>query len=218
MGKIFSEFWNGLLTSKLNNKWIKGIAIAVVLLLGAFILKVIFFPAVEKGELGNSVTDDWKDESRLIDKIKNGEEVEDNGEYSDSIETTIKLFFVGANESSLDLFSSVIDGKVLTNDFIFKVETDELMAKYNEAMARISRNGQIESVEIVGSNLMVGSNTRRVVVAIKYLDLAEPVRVGIEVTTYIEEDAHDEHVDSYKQPLVSQSIWDIIEIIEKGAK
>lgn len=218
MGKIFFEIWNGLVNSKLNNKWVKGIALAVVLLIGVIIFKMVFFPAVEKGEVANSLNDDWKEESRLIDKIKNGEEIEDNGEYSDSIETTIKLFFVGANEGSLDLFSSVIDGSVLTNDFILKFDTSELMVKYNEAMQRISRNGQIESIEIVGSNLMVGSSNRRVVVAIKYLDLDEPIRVGVEVTNYKEEDSHNNESDSYNQPLVTMSIWELIDIIETGAK
>ena len=210
---------NGLINSKLNNKWVEWITLVVVLLIAAIIFKMVFFPAVEKGEIANSVNDDWKDESRLIDKIKNGEEVEDNGEYSDSIETTIKLFFVGANENSLDLFSPVIDGKVLTNDFILKFDTSDLMAKYNEAMERISHNGQIESIEIVGSNLIIGSSTRRVVVAIKYLDMDEPVRVGMEVTTFKEKDSVYYVIEvSYKNETVQFNVLSSFSFLFENCK
>lgn len=212
---IFSELWSSLKKSKLNNKWIKGITLVVLLLTIALGVKILLFPAVEKGEVANSLNEDWKEEARLIDKIKNGEEVDDNGEYSDEIETTIKLFFVASNERSLDLFSTTIDGEIITRDFILKYDTSDLMSKYNEAMDRISRNGRIESVEILGSTIMIGTSKRRVVVGIKYLDLDEPIRVGLEIDTFKSEEHHGE--DAFSLPLISQSIWEIIEIIEKGA-
>ena len=212
--EIIKELKKSLKSFRLRHKWIMRIAAVIAVLAIVLLLKVVLYPAVKTGELINSSTQEWTDTVNLFDNIKSGEVVS-TSESSSDIETSLKLFFVGANESSLDMFSSVIDPERLSHDFLLKYDFDELISKYNEAMVRLSRNGQIESVNIINSNRIIGAN-RRVVFDIKYEDKPNPIRANVEFKVIKEEESHDEETATYKQPLISSSIWSLIEFLEQG--
>lgn len=222
MKVIIQEFLVALKSSKLNNKWVK-IAVALSTLIFIILIgKVLLFPSVEKGEVASS--ENMTASIELMHKVANGEDVEASID-TENIETTIQLFFAGANEASLDLFASVLDPYQIQNDFILKFEFSELENKYNEAMSRISRDGQIEAVDIVSSTRLIGMGKRRVVVDIHYYDLEKPVRASliVESVEELEQHPHEEgtehsHEDlaEYKQPYITSSVWDFIRLIEEG--
>ncbi|UZN01316.1 hypothetical protein OL548_34760 (plasmid) [Lysinibacillus sp. MHQ-1] len=81
-------------------------------------------------------------------------------------------------------------------------------------MSRLSRDGQLDKVEVVRSLWVLESNAVRVVLDIHYKDLSEPIRINLIVKMLEQYQFNASEGETIDLPYISSSVWDIIEMIE----
>lgn len=156
----------------------------------------------------------WSNSTSDISAFKDGDisklALTDEESYS-SVEAAISLFFSYAQHRETDLFASAVNYEQFQSDF-FQYDVTERHGKIEEALNRISRNGQLEGISVVKSGWALEPDTVRLVVDLKYKDLNEPVRISVLVAG---EDEYEAETDeTTKVYYVVSSVWEVIRNIE----
>lgn len=216
---IFDEIRKEISRLLKRNTWIKWVCLAIGILALAICIKVIFFPSIPKGNIGGKDSDTWQQMAELND----GEITTVDFNISD-LDSVINMFFMSANRMDIDMMTSVMTPEMIASDFSERTEAgelDEIFALYEEAMTRLSRNGTIEKIEVVGGNKMMNGK-QRVRLNLYYSELDTPVNIvfivkketdELSVSDYTGETENEEQV-KYKQYYIDTSIWDMIDAIE----
>lgn len=220
MREIKEAIWLAISENIIKKTWFKVLSVLFVLVVGFVIYKAYFTPDITKGEIGNRTI--WEDfelqaqeferKSKTLDGVK---EIENTVPAIDGskIETVINYFFFYANASNEDLFISTINPELLNQDFP-ELSLQEKFRKIDESMNRISRNGQIDKIEVIRSLWVMESKAVRVVLDIYYKDLEKPVRINLIVKKVEQNHNHSENEIENDLPYIHSSVWDIIEMIE----
>lgn len=202
-----------------RNTWIKWVCLAIGILALAVCIKVIFFPSIPKGDIGGKDSDTWQQMAELND----GEITTVDFNISD-LDSVINMFFMSANRMDIDMMTSVMTPEMIASDFSERTERgklDEIFALYEEAMIRLSQNGTIEKIEIIGGNKMLGGK-QRVRLNLYYSELDTPANITLivkmetdelSVSDYTGETGNEEQV-KFMQYYIDTSIWDMIDVIE----
>lgn len=202
-----------------RNTWIKWVCLAIGILALAVCIKVIFFPSIPKGDIGGKDSDTWQQMAELND----GEITTVDFNISD-LDSVINMFFMSANRMDIDMMTSVMTPEMIASDFSERTERgelDEIFALYEEAMIRLSQNGTIEKIEIIGGNKMLGGK-QRVRLNLYYSELDTPANITLivkmetdelSVSDYTGETGNEEQV-KFMQYYIDTSIWDMIDAIE----
>ncbi|WP_079524072.1 hypothetical protein [Solibacillus isronensis] len=216
---IFDEIRKEISRLLKRNAWIKWVCLAIGILILGVLIKAIFFPAIPKGDIGGKDSDTWQQMADLND----GEITTVDFNISD-LDSVINMFFMSANRMDDDMMTSVMTPEMIASDFSERNETgelDKIFALYEEAMTRLSRNGTIDKIEVVGGNKMMGGK-QRVRINIYYSALDTPVNIvfivkketdQLSISDYTGETENEEQV-KYKQYYIDTSIWDMIDAIE----
>lgn len=202
-----------------RNTWIKWICLAIGILALAVCIKVIFFPSIPKGDIGGKDSDTWQQMAELND----GEITTVDFNISD-LDSVINMFFMSANRMDIDMMTSVMTPEMIASDFSERTERgelDEIFALYEEAMTRLSQNGTIEKIEIVGGNKMLGGK-QRVRLNLYYSELDTPANITLIVKMETDElsvsdytgETENEELVKYKQYYIDTSVWNMIDAIE----
>lgn len=202
-----------------RNTWIKWVCLAIGILALAVCIKVIFFPSIPKGDIGGKDSSTWQQMAKLND----GEITTVDFNISD-LDSVINMFFMSANRMDINMMTSVMTPEMIASDFSERTERgelDEIFALYEEAMTRLSQNGTIEKIEIVGGNKMLGDK-QRVRLDLYYSELDIPANITLivkmetdelSVSDYTGETENEEQV-KFMQYYIDTSIWDMIAAIE----
>ncbi len=220
MREIREALWLAIKDKIIKKTWFKVVSVLTILLVGFCLYKAYFSPSITKGEIGNenvwkeldSFASSFKSKSKTFDGV---EEV-DNSDYAfddSKLETVINTFFYTANTGNTDLFLSTINPEQIDADFSSFQLIDRLN-KIDDAMNRISRNGQIDKVDVIRSLWVLESKALRVVLDVYYKDLEKPVRMNMIIKKIEQEHSHSNDKEEKDIPFVSSSVWDIIEMIE----
>lgn len=202
-----------------RNTWIKWVCLAIGILALLICIKVIFFPSIPKGDIGGKDSSTWQQMAKLND----GEITTVDFNISD-LDSVINMFFMSANRMDINMMTSVMTPEMIASDFSERTERgelDEIFALYEEAMTRLSQNGTIEKIEIVGGNKMLGDK-QRVRLDLYYSELDIPANITLivkmetdelSVSDYTGETENEEQV-KFMQYYIDTSIWDMIAAIE----
>lgn len=222
MQEIKNAFWLAIKDKFIKKTWFKVVTVLLILIVGFCLYKAYFSPSITKGEIGNenvwneldSFAANFKTKSKSLDGV---EEVENlDFAFDDSkLETVINTFFYTANTGNTDLFLSTINPEQIDADFSSFL-LKERFNKIDDAMKRISRNGQLDKLNVVRSFWVLESKALRVVLDVYYKDLEKPIRMNMIIKKIEQEHSHsnDKEIEEIDVPFVSSSIWDIIEMIE----
>lgn len=202
-----------------RNTWIKWVCFAIGILALAVCIKLIFFPSIPKGDIGGKDSDTWQQMAELND----GEITTVDFNISD-LDSVINMFFMSANRMDIDMMTSVMTPEMIASDFSERTERgelDEIFALYEEAMTRLSQNGTIEKIEIVGGNKMLGGK-QRVRLNLYYSELDTPANITLIVKMETDElsvsdytgETENEELVKYKQYYIDTSVWNMIDAIE----
>lgn len=160
----------------------------------------------------------WTNSSSDISAFKSGDirklALTDEKSYS-SVEAAISMFFSYAQHGEADLFASSLNHEQFQKDF-FQYDVPERHGKIEEALNRISRKGQLESISVVKNGWALEPDTVRLVVDLYYKDLNEPVRIGVLIAGEEEYEAETEEIT--KVYYVVSSVWEVIRNIEGKVK
>lgn len=202
--------------------WFRITCVFLLLILLLVIYLIWKTPDVEKGEVGTE--ESWENfQQELVNFRENEESLEnhethhDNGtsiEGTRNVEDGIEFFFLTVKAEDTDLFGSSITTERFQNDF-FHYGVIERIDKMEEAMKRITRDGQLEQIEIVQNLWQFDKHSTQVVVDLNYKDQVEPIRINIKMTSSEYFDPHSEeedYTDSVYQ--VNTSVWELIQNIE----
>lgn len=219
---VKEAIWLAIKDNVLKKTWFKIFAVLFVLGLGFGIFKVYLSPTVTKGEIGNKevwdsyedVDSDFHAKSKTLDGIEVEVEKTESTVDSRDIETVIIEFFNTANTNNSDLFVSSLTPEQLDKDFSKYTTVSERFQKIDEAMNRISRNGQIEKIDVIRSLMVLEKGAVRVVIDVYYKDLAEPLRINLIVKMLEQYAFNASKGETMKFPYVSTSVWDVIKVIE----
>lgn len=220
MREIKEAIWLAIRENIIKKTWFKVLSVLLVLLVGFVIYKAYFTPEITKGEIGNKTiwkdfelqTEEFEKKSKTFDGVK---EIENTVPTIDGskIESVINYFFFTANTNNADLFISTLNPELLNKDFP-ELNLQEKFKKIDESMNRISRNGQIEKIEVIRSLWVMESKAVRVVLDIYYKDLKKPVRINLIVKKIEHSHNHSDNEKDNDLPYIHSSVWDIIELIE----
>ncbi|WDV09264.1 hypothetical protein [Lysinibacillus irui] len=220
MREIKEAIWLAIRENIIKKTWFKVLSVLLVLLVGFVIYKAYFTPEITKGEIGNKTiwkdfelqTEEFEKKSKTLDGVK---EIENTVPTIDGskIESVINYFFFTANTNNADLFISTLNPELLNKDFP-ELNLQEKFRKIDESMNRISRNGQIEKIEVIRSLWVMESKAVRVVLDIYYKDLKKPVRINLIVKKIEQSHNHSDNEKENDLPYIHSSVWDIIELIE----
>lgn len=216
---IFDEIRKEIGRLLKRNTWIKWVCLAIGILALAVCIKVIFFPSIPKGDIGGKDSDTWQQMAELND----GEITTVDFNISD-LDSVINMFFMSANRMDIDMMTSVMTHEMIASDFSERTERgelDEIFALYEEAMTRLSQNGTIEKIEIVGGNKMLGGK-QRVRLNLYYSELDTPANITLIVKMETDElsvsdytgETENEELVKYKQYYLDTSVWNMIDAIE----
>ncbi|MEK5187205.1 MULTISPECIES: hypothetical protein [Solibacillus] len=216
---IFDEIRKEIGRLLKRNTWIKWVCLAIGILALAVCIKVIFFPSIPKGDIGGKDSDTWQQMAELND----GEITTVDFNISD-LDSVINMFFMSANRMDIDMMTSVMTPEMIASDFSERTERgelDEIFALYEEAMTRLSQNGTIEKIEIVGGNKMLGGK-QRVRLNLYYSELDTPANITLIVKMETDElsvsdytgETENEELVKYKQYYLDTSVWNMIDAIE----
>ncbi|MER2006380.1 MAG: hypothetical protein ABS939_02915 [Psychrobacillus sp.] len=213
---IFDEIRKEISNLLKRNAWVKWVCSGVGILVLFLIIKIAFFPSIEKGHIGGNESDKWAQMEKLVE----GESGEIDFDLT-TLDSVLSMFFMSANRMDVDMMLSVMTIEQSNEDFAGRTnDLEELFGLYNESMKKLTRNGAIDSIEIVGGNKMIGGNVR-VRVNVTYRDLAKPVELVIilkaeedtlSVGDFTEEVTEEQF--EVKQYFVNTSIWEIIKKVE----
>lgn len=219
--EIKDALWQAIKDNIIKKNWFKVLVVILILIVGLLIYKAYFSPTIKKGEIGNEST--WKDydslakefdsTSKTLEGIESETENSIPGFDSRKMETVITEFFVTADMKNSDLFISAMNPEQVDKDFS-QYQLKERLDKIDEAMSRISRNGQLDKVEVVRSLWVLESKAVRVVLDVHYKNLAEPVRINLIVKMLEQYQFNASEGETIELPYISSSVWDIIEMIE----
>lgn len=220
MREIKEAIWLAIRENIIKKTWFKVLSVLLVLLVGFVIYKAYFTPEITKGEIGNKTiwkdfelqTEEFEKKSKTLDGVK---EIENTVPTIDGskIESVINYFFFTANTNNADLFISTLNPELLNKDFP-ELNLQEKFRKIDESMNRISRNRQIEKIEVIRSLWVMESKAVRVVLDIYYKDLKKPVRINLIVKKIEQSHNHSDNEKENDLPYIHSSVWDIIELIE----
>lgn len=220
MREIKEAIWLAIRENIIKKTWFKVLSVLIVFLVGFVIYKAYFTPEITKGEIGNKTiwedfelqTEEFEKKSKTFDGVK---EIENTVPTIDGskIESVINYFFFTANTNNADLFISTLNPELLNKDFP-ELDLQEKFEKIDESMKRISRNGQIEKIEVIRSLWVMESKAVRVVLDIYYKDLKKPVRINLIVKKIEQSHNHSDNEKDNDLPYIHSSVWDIIELIE----
>ncbi|MBX8945961.1 hypothetical protein [Lysinibacillus sp. K60] len=220
MREIKEAIWLAIRENIIKKTWFKVLSVLIVFLVGFVIYKAYFTPEITKGEIGNKTiwedfelqTEEFEKKSKTFDGVK---EIENTVPTIDGskIESVINYFFFTANTNNADLFISTLNPELLNKDFP-ELDLQEKFEKIDESMNRISRNGQIEKIEVIRSLWVMESKAVRVVLDIYYKDLKKPVRINLIVKKIEQSHNHSDNEKDNDLPYIHSSVWDIIELIE----
>jgi len=220
MREIKEAIWLAIRENIIKKTWFKVLSVLIVFLVGFVIYKAYFTPEITKGEIGNKTiwedfelqTEEFEKKSKTFDGVK---EIENTVPTIDGskIESVINYFFFTANTNNADLFISTLNPELLNKDFP-ELNLQEKFKKIDESMNRISRNGQIEKIEVIRSLWVMESKAVRVVLDIYYKDLKKPVRINLIVKKIEQSHNHSDNEKDNDLPYIHSSVWDIIELIE----
>lgn len=220
MREIKEAIWLAIRDNIIKKTWFKVLSVLFVILVGFVIYKVYFTPDIKKGVIGNKTI--WEDfelqaeEFESKSKTLNGvEEIENTVPSIDGskVESVINYFFFTANSNNADLFVSTLNPELLNKDFP-ELNIQERFRKIDESMNRISRNGQIEKIEVIRSLWVMESKAVRAVLDIYYKDLKKPIRINLIVKKIEQLHNHSDNEKGNDLPYIHSSVWDIIELIE----
>lgn len=213
---IFDEIRKEISNLLKRNAWVKWVCSGVGILVLFLIIKIAFFPSIEKGYIGGNESDKWAQMEKLVE----GESGEIDFDLT-TLDSVLSMFFMSANRMDVDIMLSVMTIEQSDEDFAGRTnDLEELFGLYDESMKKLSRNGGIDSIEIVGGNKMIGGNVR-VRVNVTYRDLAKPVELviilkaeedTISVGDFTEEVTEEQF--EVKQYFVNTSIWEMIKKVE----
>jgi|GEM_PF-2205865 len=220
MREIKEAIWLAIRDNIIKKTWFKVLSVLFVILVGFVIYKVYFTPDIKKGVIGNKTI--WEDfelqaeEFERKSKTLNGvEEIENTVPSIDGskVESVINYFFFTSNSNNADLFVSTLNPELLNKDFP-ELNIQERFRKIDESMNRISRNGQIEKIEVIRSLWVMESKAVRAVLDIYYKDLKKPIRINLIVKKIEQSHNHSDNEKGNDLPYIHSSVWDIIELIE----
>ncbi|PIJ97989.1 hypothetical protein [Lysinibacillus sphaericus] len=220
MREIKEAIWLAIRDNIIKKTWFKVLSVLFVILVGFVIYKVYFTPDIKKGVIGNKTI--WEDfelqaeEFERKSKTLNGvEEIENTVPSIDGskVESVINYFFFTANSNNADLFVSTLNPELLNKDFP-ELNIQERFRNIDESMNRISRNGQIEKIEVIRSLWVMESKAVRAVLDIYYKDLKKPIRINLIVKKIEQSHNHSDNEKGNDLPYIHSSVWDIIELIE----
>ncbi|MEB2280108.1 hypothetical protein LAV73_08880 [Lysinibacillus xylanilyticus] len=222
MREIRDALWLAIKDKIINKTWFKVVTVLIILIVGFCLYKAYFSPNITKGEIGNenvwkefdSFAASFKTKSKTLD----GVETVENSDFAfddSKLETVINTFFYTANTGNADLFLSTINPEQIDDDFSSFL-LNERFNKIDDAMNRISRNGQLDKVNVVRSFWVLESKALRVVLDVYYKDLEKPIRMNMIIKKIEQEHSHsnEKEKEEIDIPFVSSSVWDIIEMIE----
>ncbi|WP_281217368.1 hypothetical protein [Lysinibacillus capsici] len=221
MKEVKEAIWLSIKDNILKKVWFKVVSFFVIVMIGFVLYKAYFSPSIIKGEIGNentlieydSLASDFDKTSKTLDGIEVEVEKSDSGFDSRKMETVITEFFSMANMNNPDLFIASMNPEQIDADFSSNL-LKERLEKIEEAMRRISRNSQLDKVEVVRSLWVLESKAVRVVLDIHYKDLKEPIRINLIVKTLEQYQFNVSEGETINLPYISSSVWDIIEMIE----
>ncbi|HCG4536204.1 TPA: hypothetical protein NJY08_005058 [Salmonella enterica subsp. enterica serovar Typhi str. AG3] len=225
MSEIMKELKNALKKQVFQKMWFKILVVFLVVIVGFGVYKSFVSPDVKKGEIGNkSVWNDYEtlisefdDTSKKLDGIEASDvsESSENDSSFDSrkVESVINEMFITANIANRDLFAATFTSEQLNKDF-FKYDISERFTKMEEAMSALSRQGQLDRVEVVRGIPLINNNSIRVVLDVYYTDLIDPIRFSV-IVQYLEQNQfNDSEGETMDFPYIDSSVWDMIEEIE----
>lgn len=220
MREIKDQIWFAIRDNIIKKVWFKVTSILFILLMSIGVYKIYLTPEIKKGVIGNESvweefelqTLDFEEKSKSLDGV---EEVENSVPSIDGskIETVINQFFYTANTNNADLFISTIDPEQVDSDFK-DLLLNERFEKIDESMNRISRNNQLEKLDVIRSLPVLESKAVRIVLDVYYSDLEKPIRINLIVKRVEQFHSHSEGNEEIDLPYISSSVWDIIEMIE----
>ncbi|WP_447403089.1 hypothetical protein ACE1MS_22985 (plasmid) [Lysinibacillus sp. fkY74-1] len=221
MKEIKEAIWLSIKDNILSKVWFKVVLFFVVVIIGFVFYKAYFSPSINKGEIGNentlieydSLASEFDKTSKTLDGIEVEVEKSTSNFDSRKMETVITEFFSMANMNNADLFISSMNPEQIDADFSSNL-LKERLEKIDEAMSRLSRDGQLDKVEVVRSIWVLESNAVRVVLDIHYKDLSEPIRINLIVKMLEQYQFNASEGETIDLPYISSSVWDIIEMIE----
>ncbi|MFY0520562.1 hypothetical protein ACOMCU_22435 [Lysinibacillus sp. UGB7] len=221
MREIKEAVWLAVRDNIIKKVWFKVLSALFIFIVGFGLYKAYFSPKITKGEIGNEsiwnefdkLSSEFERKSKTLDGVEDVENPVSSIDGS-KLETVINEFFYTANKNNADLFISTIHPDQVNTDFA-SFHLKERFNKIDEAMSRISRNGQIEKVNVVRSLWVLESKAVRVVLDVYYKDLDNPIRMNL-ITKRVEQyHTHSNEEEEIDIPYVSSSVWDIIEMIEE---
>lgn len=220
MREIKDQIWFAIRDNIIKKVWFKVTSILFILLMSIGVYKIYLTPEIKKGVIGNESvweefelqTLDFEEKSKSLDGV---EEVENSVPSIDGskIETVINQFFYTANTNNADLFISTIDPEQVDSDFK-DLLLNERFEKIDESMNRISRNNQLEKLDVIRSLPVLESKAVRIVLDVYYSDLEKPIRINLIVKRVEQFHSHSEGNEEIDLPYISSSVWDVIEMIE----
>lgn len=220
MREIKEAIWLAIKNNILKKTWFKVVSVLIFILVGFVLYKACFTPEITKGEIGNEniwvdfelQTSEFERKSKTLDGVEEIKNTVPNIDGS-KIETVINQFFFTANTKNADLFISTLNPEQLNTDFT-NLDLNEKFEKIDESMIRISRDGQIERIDVIRSLWVLESKAVRVVLDIYYKDLEKPIRINLIVKKLEQSHTHSNNHEELDLPYINSSVWDIIEMIE----
>lgn len=198
----------------LPKKWFRLSLVGVLLFLGVVLFFTKQTPDIQPGTIDVTASEKQivKDIASFYKEDSNEQSNENIQSYT-TAEETVNYFFTIARVGDSNLFPTVFLPEIYEKDF-FKFTLDERLPKVQEAMNRITRENQLNKVEIIRNLWVFNKDSTRIVVDLYYEDLQEPIRVNFLLKTIEMHDSHEEgeHIDDVYY--VGSSIWDIIRDIE----
>lgn len=222
---MFKEIYQSIQNQLFKKTWFRVTCVVLLLLLLLILYLIWKTPNVEKGEIAQE--ERWENfQEELID-FRDAKDTSSDGvifeehdhtmDEGTSIEEAIEYFFFAVKANDVDLFGSAVMPEMMQADY-FQYDVIERIDKMSESMSRITRNNQLERIEIVRNLWQFQKNTTRVVVDLFYTDLTEPIRVNFVMTSVEYSDTHFEGEDEVEEVyLVNTSIWELIRNIEGKA-
>lgn len=214
---MFKEIYESLHKQLFSKIWFRVTCVSLILCLLLVFYLIWKTPNVEKGEIGEK--ERWENFQQELINFRDSESNELFEEHVHSsedisIEQSIEHFFFVVKSGDTNMLGSTMDSEQFQKDF-FQYDVIERMDKMVEAMQRITRNDQLDKIEVVRSLWQFQKDSTLIVVDLHYTDLEKPIRVNLKMTTSEISDTHfEKESDSESVYFINTSIWELLRNIE----